>query len=160
MENWSETILKSIDSKLEGKRDKDLLFMRIAEFKRNVERVGEFSNSCPHCLKMQIDIREAAEKIDEVVDVPGKSRRHYDRLISRLAKHMQKEHGFFAPYYFSYVYALFGLIGGGALGFLLYLAKPEHKIEMFSIGISIGLVVSYVLGSLKDRKIRDQKKLM
>jgi hypothetical protein len=37
---------------------------------------------------------------------------------------------------------------------------PEIKLELFCLGIAIGLLPTYVLGYLKDKKIRSQKKLM
>ena len=119
MESWSSEIIKSIDSKLENVKDREIRFFRIPEFKRNIERVDQFSKTCPYCHKEQINIKEAVETIAEAVEVPGKTRRNYDRLISRLSKHMQKEHGFYAPFHFSYTHALYGLVGGFVLGFLL-----------------------------------------
>ncbi|WP_340111129.1 hypothetical protein [Maribellus mangrovi] len=160
MGNWSEGITAKIDSKLESARDKDILFFRIKEFKRNIERVDEFSISCPDCKRRMIDIAEVVESIDVAVDVPGRKRREYDRLISRLSNHMRKVHGFYAPYYYSYLYALYGVIGGTALGLLLLWLQPSYKLEMFGIGISAGLIISYIAGSTRDKKIRSDKKLM
>lgn len=160
MGNWSEEITAKIDEKLQDARDKDIIFFRIKEFKRNVARVDDFSTSCPSCKKEMIDIAEVVESIDVAVDVPGRKRREYDRLISRLARHMRQEHGFYAPYYFSYIYALYGAIAGSALGFLFMKLQPLHKLEMFAIGISIGLVVAYFAGNVKDKKVRNDNKLM
>lgn len=160
MEKWSAQINKDIDQKLEKAREQDMRFFRIDEFKRNIERVDEFSTNCPACKHEQINIAEAVQYIGEAVHVPGRKRREFDRLIARLSKHMRTEHGFYPPFYFSYVYALFGLIGGAVLGYLLLLFFTNNKMVMFGIGISAGLVVMYVLGSFKDRKIRSQKKLM
>jgi hypothetical protein len=160
MGNWSEEIHQKIDSKLESARDKDILFFRIKEFKRNIERVDEFSVSCPECKRKMIDIAEVVEEIDVAVDVPGRKRREYDRLISRLSRHMQKEHGFYAPYHYSYLYALYGVIAGTVLGLFLLWLQPNYKLEMFGIGISVGLISTYIIGSTKDKKIRNDQKLM
>jgi len=160
MGKWAENIITDIDQKLEKTREQDLRFFRIDEFKRNVTRVEEFMPTCADCKRIQTDIIETVKSIDEAVKTPGRERREYDRLISRLSKHIQKEHKFYPPYYFSYVYALIGLLGGALLGYLLFVIKPEHKIEMFSIGISAGLILSYILGTIKDRKIRTDKKIM
>jgi len=51
MENWATKTNQTIDSKLEGIKDKDLRFYRIDELKRNIERVETFSKSCPYCKK-------------------------------------------------------------------------------------------------------------
>lgn len=160
MGKWSDKINQEIDQKLENTREQDLRFFRIDEFKRNIIRVDEFTSSCPDCKRMQIDIAEVVQSVDEAVKVPGQTRREFDRLISRLSKHMQKQHGFYPPFYFSYIYALYGLLGGAAVGYLLWQIIPEHPFEMMGIGISAGLVISYILGNIKDRKIRTNKKIM
>ena len=161
MENWATRITKIIDVKTEGIRDKEILFFRIAEFKRNVTRVESFSDSCCSiCQQQRLPITEISNKIDDALNFPGKTRREYDRLISDLSKHMQKEHGFYAPYYFSYTYSFIGITIGLIIGFILFKIYPELWIEMISLGFTAGLIPSYILGSIKDKKIRSEKRLM
>jgi len=160
MENWAEEINSKIDVNLEKSREKDIRFFRIDEFKRNVARVDEFSKLCPFCHKNKIDIAEAVETIQEAVEVPGKSRRDFDRLISRLARHMQKEHGFYAPFYFSYIYAFIGIVSALIVGYVLYKMFPVYGEVLFLASIMVGIVTAYFAGSFKDSKIRTAKKIM
>ena len=160
MEKWGEKISSKIDTNLEKSREKDKRFFRIDEFKRNVSRVDEFSKNCPVCNKMKIDIGESVEKINEAVEVPGKSRRQFDRLITRLSKHMQKEHGFFPPYYFSYIYSFVGIVAGLAIGFFLYKMFPLNGEVLLAGGISICMISSFFIGTRKDNKIRKEKRIM
>ncbi len=160
MENWATNIATTIDEKLTGIREKEVRFYRIDEFKRNASRVDSFSASCSFCKDQKKSISEVVEKLEEAISVPGKSRREYDRLISRLAKHIQKEHGFYAPYYFSYLYSFFGIVIGLIIGFVLMKTKPDLWIEMLSIGFIVGLIPSYAIGWIKDKKIRAEKRLM
>jgi hypothetical protein len=160
MENWAEEINSKIDINLEKSREKDIRFFRIEEFKRNVTRVDEFSKSCPFCNKHRIDVAEAVETIQESVEVPGKSRRNFDRLISRLSRHMQKEHGFYAPYYFSYSYSFFGILTGLIVGYVLFKAFPADGELLFLVSAMVGIVASYLAGAHKDSKIRTSKKIM
>nr|WP_321358209.1 SoxR reducing system RseC family protein [uncultured Draconibacterium sp.] len=160
MGNWSEELHSKIDEQLKGGRDKDLRFFRIDEFKRNISRVDDFSGNCPECQKAQIDIAEAVDSISQAVNHVGKERRSYDRLITRLSKHMQKEHGFYAPYYFTYLISFFGIIAGSILGYLLMQLNADIKLELFLIGFSICLLPTYVWGHLKDKKLRKEKRLM
>ncbi len=160
MENWAEVMVSKIDLNLEKSRERDIRFFRIDEFKRNVSRVDEFSNSCPFCHKHKIDVAEAVENIFEAIEVPGKSRREFDRLISRLARHMQKEHGFYPPFYFSYLYAFIGIMSGLIAGYLLYRMFPAQGEFLFLACIMIGIVGAYVIGSRKDNKFRTSKKIM
>lgn len=160
MENWAEEINSKIDTRLEKSRDKDVRFFRVDEFKRNIIRVSEFSGSCSHCQKIKIDISETVETINEAIEVPGSSRRDYDRLISRLARHMQKEHGFYAPFYFSYLYAFIGIVAGLVTGYVLFKAVPVYGEALFLACVMVGIVTAYIAGSLKDSKIRTTKKIM
>ena len=160
MGNWEKELNKIIDTKLESTRDKEIRFFRIDEFKRNIERVGSFSESCTHCQQQKTVIVEVVEKIEEAIHIPGNTRREYDRLIARLSKHIQKEHGFYPPYYFSYLYSFFGIAIGLIIGYILMKIKPELWIEMLSIGFVAGLIPSYIWGSIKDKKIRSEKRLM
>uniref|UniRef100_UPI0032168B93 hypothetical protein n=1 Tax=uncultured Draconibacterium sp. TaxID=1573823 RepID=UPI0032168B93 len=160
MESWSEKILTQIDTKLEGANEKDLRFFRIDEFKRNITRVNSFSNTCPQCKTEMQHIAETAADINEAINNVGRKRRDYDRLISRLSKHMQKEHGFYAPYYFTYMYSFLGIIIGAIVGYFLIKINPEFKLELFCTGFAIGLLPTYIAGYIKDKKIRSAKKLM
>jgi len=160
MEKWGEKTIIKIDTSLEKTREKDKRFFRIDEFKRNVSRVDEFTANCPDCNKLKIDIGESVQKIKEAVEVPGNSRRQFDRLISRLSNHMRKEHGFYPPYYFSYVYAFFGILAGSSIGIMLFLIFPVQREILLASAISLGVIVSYILGTRKDNIIRKEKRLM
>jgi hypothetical protein len=160
MENWAEEINSIIDDKLKDARDKDLRFLRVAEFKRNIVRTGNYSDNCSFCKQQKILIAEAVSKIEKTVNEPGKSRREYDRLIYQTSKHMKKAHGFYPPYHFSYLYSFFGILVGLILGYFLMKTVPDYSTEMLSIGFTIGLIPAYIWGYIKDKKIRAEKRIM
>lgn len=160
MESWSEKINSQIDNKLEGINDKDKRFLRVDEFKRNIARVDSFSSNCSICNKEKQNIQEVAESIDEAINNLGKKRKTYDKLIARLSKHIQKEHGFYTPYYFTYLISFFGMVAGSVLGYFLTKINPQFALELFCLGFALGLLPTYVWGYSKDKKIRRNKKLM
>jgi len=160
MNKWSEQKISLLDEKLKNTKQRDIRFYRIEEFKRNIERVGDFSEHCSFCEKEKSNISEIMEKMEEAIHVPGKARREYDRLISRLASHMQKEHGFYTPYHFSYLYSFFGMVAGLLLGYLLMKTIPAHGNALVSAGFVAGLATGYFWGNSKDKKVRSSKKLM
>ncbi|WP_346856743.1 hypothetical protein [uncultured Draconibacterium sp.] len=160
MDSWSTQLNSQIDEKLIGVNEKDIRFFRIDEFKRNVSRIDAFSSSCHECQQQKQYIQEAVDSIDKAIKNVGSKRRDYDKLISKLSKHMQKEHGFYAPYYFTYMYSFLGIVAGGLIGYLVMNLNPEYQLELFCLGFAIGLLPPYVVGSVKDKKIRRQKKLM
>lgn len=160
MAEWESELNLKIDEKLKDTKKRDIRFFRIDEFKRNIKRVDSFSMRCPYCQKQKIYISGMVDKIDEAVNTPGKTRRDYDRLISQLANHMQKEHGFYAPFYFTYLYAFFGMVAGIVAGYLLMQLVPQLNWAMLSLGFVAGLIAGYSWGMSKDRAVRSSKKLM
>lgn len=160
MENWNTVVKEKLDNKLEGTKDRDIRFYRIDEFKRNIDRVEAFSGKCPYCSKQKTYISDAVETIDKAVHNPGRTRRDYDRLISQLSNHMQKEHGFYAPYYYTYLFSFFGMVAGLLLGYLLLKMLPQYNYAMLSLGFVVGLIAGYAWGNTKDSKIRADKKIM
>lgn len=159
-ENWGDEMIGKVDKSLVNANDKDIRFFRVDEFKRNIKRVDEFSIGCGFCNKHKMDVADAVESISEAIDVPGATRRGYDRLISRLSVHMRKEHGFYPPFYYSYLYSFYGFVFGAFLGYLMFLFIPANPEAMFSIGFAASLIISYIWGSRKDHKIRLEKRLM
>jgi hypothetical protein len=160
MGDWSKQVNLRLDEKLTGLKQRDLRFFRIDEFKRNIERVDRFSKNCPACEKEKLNISGIVAKIDEAIQVPGKSRREYDRIISRLSTHMQKVHGFFPPFYFTYLLSFFGMVAGLLLGYLLMIIFPAWDWMMLTLGFVAGLFAGYIWGNRKDGRIRTYKKLM
>lgn len=153
-------MITTIDEKLKNAKPADLRFFRVDEFKRNVERTGTFSGKCPVCTRQQTDIRLVAGRIEKAISNPGKDRRDYDRLIDRLARHMQKEHGYHTPFHFTYRYSFYGMLAGIIAGLLLMLLFSDNNWTFVSAGFSAGLLLSYIIGNRKDQKIREKKMLM
>lgn len=160
MNSVSEELKAQVDAKLKGVNEKDIRFFRIDEFKRNLVRVDSFSHTCPTCKKELQNIQETVESIDEAINKVGKKRREYDKLISRLSKHMQKEHRFYTPYYYTYLISFFGIVAGTVLGYFLMQLNTELKLELFCVGFALGLLPTYVWGYRKDTKVRQEKRLM
>ncbi|NQU84785.1 MAG: hypothetical protein HQ541_03410 [Mariniphaga sp.] len=160
MGSWSNEIINLIKANLENVKDRDLRFFRIDEFIRNIERTDSFSEKCPDCLRHKSDILEVIKNIDIAIKVPGKTRREFDCLTGKLSKHMMKEHNFYAPFYYTYLYSFFGIIGGLALGFLGSKLYPSDDWIVLVIGFVIGLITGNFIGINKDRVIRKNKKLM
>ena len=160
MENWATNTIAEIEVKLDGIRDKEIRFFRVEELKRNIKRVGEFSKNCPHCEKEKLNISEIITKIDTAIKVPGKNRREYDKLISRISSHMHREHGFTVPYYYTYLFSFFGIVAGLVVGYILQKLSSTQNLEMLLIGFILGILPGYFIGHFKDKKIRSEKKLM
>lgn len=160
MDNRERETNTEIDNLLGGIKERDIRFFRIDELKRNVERVERFSNKCAICESLKAEISEMTPQVRKAVEYPGKERRRLDKLESALATHMKKEHGFFPPWHFNYLYSFWGIVAGIAVGAILYLTIQEKQLVVPVFCFAIGLLAGQLLGSSKDRKIRREKKLM
>lgn len=161
MKNWTEEILGQMHTQLEGTSEKDLRFYRIAEFERMIRRTNEFAPACRECSQSKAEIEKVVALIGESIHQPGKQRRNYDQLIDRLAVHQRKAHGFYPPYYFTYLYSFFGILAGCVLGVLVGLLFSDQPMSYFVLtGFITGLLIVRYPGSRKDQHIRDQNKLL
>ncbi len=161
MTNWNEKILANMDISLSGIRDKDQRFFRIDELRRNITRVSQFAETCHQCLSFKEDIESNLVHLNEAINVPGQCRRDLDRLIARLSRHMIKAHHFYPPYHFNYLFTTYGLLAGLALALPLILFFPYEHMDVLAAGIFItGLLAGRIIGGKRDRKIRNDKKLM
>lgn len=160
MEKWENKTIGSMEASLAGVREKDLRFFRIDELRRNIHRVAAFSAGCEKCRNSRVDIEDALLHIREAVNVPGPYRRDLDRLIVSLSSHMTKRHGFYPPYYYNYLYSLYGIVAGSLAGLLPVLALPGRHWEFLAAGFVAGLLAGQIAGGKKDRKIREEKRLM
>ena len=56
MSDWAKQMISEIDEKLEGVKLRDQRFFRTDEFKRNIERIADFSEKCPVCSAEKLNI--------------------------------------------------------------------------------------------------------
>lgn len=161
MQNWAENVLKEMEQRLSGTREKDMRFFRIDELRRNIKRIDNYTPDCDICRNLKNETEIVLAHVNEAVNVPGSHRRELDRLMARLARHMMKVHSFYPPYYFNYLYTTYGLFAGlvvAMLVFFLFLFKYSELIA--AIFFVAGLLIGQILGGKKDRRIRSDQKLM
>jgi hypothetical protein len=160
MESWADTVLKDMELRLTGTREKDMRFFRIDELRRNIRRIDEFAHNCDICRQFKGETNASMLHVNEAVNVPGQYRRELDRLVARLARHMLKDHQFYPPWHFNYLYSFYGIAAGSLAGFLVVIAIPSRPWELMAAGFVTGIIVGQLLGGSKDRKIRGDERLM
>lgn len=160
MESWADYVLKDMEQRLLGSREKDLRFFRIDELRRNIRRVDEFAQKCDICRTFKLETEAALVHVNEAVNVPGQHRRELDRVVTRLSRHMMRVHHFYPPWHFNYLYSFYGIVAGSLAGFLLVMAIPSRPLELLAAGFITGIISGQFLGGRKDRKVRGDKRLM
>ncbi len=161
MNKWDENVLTQMEKSLSGAREKDLRFFRIDELRRNIGRVGHFSDNCHQCRSFKGQIESVLVHVEEAVNVPGYHRRELDRLIARLSRHMMLAHNYYPPYHFNYLYTTYGLLAGLALSMaVIFLVNSRYGELSAALLFIISLLAGQIIGAKKDRKIRSEKRLM
>ena len=158
---WFEKIDETVREKLAGSRDKDIRFFRVEEFLRMAKRADDFAQTCRECSSFKHQIEQATGSIDKAVNHAGRDRRTYDRLIGKLSSHMQKQHQFYPPYHFTYLYSAAGMAGAGIAGFLISLPFTQIDRWFFIVpAFVVGLIAGNFIGARKDAKVRNSQKLL
>ncbi len=161
MEEWSQKIAEQLKQELNGVKERDLRFFRIAEYLRMVKRVDDFSDACQQCKQFQTDIEREVKTVRLAVTETGKERRTYDRHINHLARHMKKEHSFYPPFYYTYSYSFFYTLIAAVIGLLISLLFPSIDRWFFIVpGIIVGLIAAQLIGNRKDSRVRSKNKLL
>lgn len=160
MNDWGKATIQKLDEQVANLPEKDLRFYRIDEYKRNIQRVADFASGCRDCAQHKKQIESTLSQLHEAIHTPGKARQQYDRHISSLSRHMQKVHGFYPPYYFTYLFSFYGTAAGIGLGYLFTLINETHRFELFTLGFLLLFMPLYLIGSRKDSKIRRNQRLM
>ncbi len=152
MSKWVTDAISKTDEKLEGVSPYNRFLFRVEEFKKQIGRTGSFAKACNECRNNRSAIDEILLKLNEAVNVPGNTRREYDRLLSHLARHMMKAHRIYSPNYFRNLCAFFGMAAGMAAGFILFFAIPSLNWELLATATIAGSGAGYIAGMAKDRK--------
>ena len=161
MGDWSEKIIQNIEEQLKGVRDKDLRFFRIEEFFRMTRRVDEYASSCRDCNSFKYEIEKISDDVSKAVKYPGRNRIRFDRLQGKMAKHMRKAHGFYPPFYFTYLLSASYAFSASAAAILLSLILPaSYRWFIIIPAFILGLITGNLSGAKKDAKVRNNQKLL
>lgn len=161
MSDWYAEFENDFFQQLKDAKARDLRFFRVEEYLRNVQRVDAFSSSCRECQSFRHEIEKHKDTVARAVNEPGRERRAFDRLQSGLSEHMKKEHGFYPPYYYTYLYVAGWSAALLALAvFWWWLVRAADIFVFLAPAFAIGVVTGQVIGGKKDRRVRDENKLL
>ncbi len=159
MENWYSNYEKDVVHQLEGIKRRDLRFFRIEELLRMAELADKFASSCRECRSFCHQMEKDKESVGKAIREPGPERRELDRIQSQMSDHMRKSHGFYPPFYFTYLHSFIWTALLGALAYVTSLFFPNSDLWNFiAPAFAAGVIIGQVTGSRKDRRIRDSKK--
>ena len=159
MGSWYTGYETDVVQQLKGTRDRDLRFFRIEEYLRMAERADKFAGSCRECDSFRFQMEKQKGTLAKAVQEPGRERRELDRLQSKMSDHMKRQHGFYPPYYFTYLHSFIWTVLLMCLAFIASLFFPDADSWYFlAPAFAAGVLSGQITGSRKDRKIRADKK--
>jgi len=161
MSDWYNQYEKNIFSSLKDEKNRDIRFFRIEEMLRMAERTDKFAPLCKKCQSFKKRLNEDSMYIKKAVKYPGKERKELDKLQIEMSAHMKKIHGFYPPYYFSYLYSAIGILIFMAITFIMYLIFPSLSLlNIMAVAFASGVIVGQILGHKKDNKIKKEGKIL
>ena len=161
MENWYPEFEKRLVEQLKGTKESDLRFFRIEEYFRNAERVDQHAADCHECYSFRQQMDQSRDLVARAVQHPGQERRRLDDMQAKINEHMRKSHGFYPPYYHTYMQSIYWTIGLMAVACLLTFVFPDmEKAVFYSPAFAVGVVTGQIIGGKKDRKIRETNKIL
>lgn len=161
MENWYPEFEKSLVEQLQQAKAGDLRFFRMEEYFRNAERIDNQAGTCRQCKALRHDMDRSKEEVGKAVSHPGPERRRLDDLQSRINDHLRKSHGFYPPYYHTYMQSIYWTVSLMAIAFILTFIFPAlDKAIFYSPAFALGVVTGQIIGGKRDRKIRETNKIL
>jgi len=161
MSDWYNQYEKNIFSSLKDEKNRDIRFFRIEEMLRMAERTDKYAPSCKKCQSFKNRLNEISMSIKKAVRYPGKERKELDLLQSEMSAHMKKIHGFYPPYYFSYLYSAIGILIFMIIAVIVYLIFPSFSIwNILSISFAAGVITGQITGNKKDNRIKKEGKIL
>lgn len=158
--SWKETSLETLGGQRKQVHKSDQTFYQFDRFERIIERLDEFSHGCQECVDLQKEITEYLPEVSSMIQSGAKGKRRYENLQEKQLKHLETGHGIYPYSYFISKYTLIGMLAGMLAGFIFASIFTEFFHVIWISLMSAGMIISYILGSRKDMKLRRLNKVI
>ena len=158
-ENWYGDISKKFESIEESYEDKLLKTLKINLLKRLTKRIADFSHSCSDCEKLKSDVSVYVEKLKNLEGVSKGFRKEYSKSVQRFVSHFQKKHGLVTEGFYTALFMSVGMSIGVAIG-LSFGVALDNPAAGLPIGIGAGMTLGIAIGAGKDKKVKDEGKVI
>ncbi len=157
---WITLVLKELENQRIGLHKRDISFYQLDRLTRIIERTAIFADSCEICKKHRLEMNDFVPQIAELINGNAKQKRLYELTVENYLKHLRLEHQVYPAYYQVYLSTSYGFFIGMGIGFILAFSFPKFFHEMWITSTSLGLTISYFIGSRKDMNSRRRKNVI
>lgn len=133
-------------------------FLKISTLIKLIEDTHKHAENCEQCRENEAILENLIDHIPQLND--NTYRIPYEKAFNKIRVHFHKNHGYISPYHFSARYSIWGILIAALFLTLFAILFERPHADLILVGIVFGLAVGYVLGSLKERKYRNQKKIV
>lgn len=149
--DWYNEVITRIENAENTLTESEAKRYRTDFLKRLVQRVESFSSDCGECKNLQSTLSELSEKLANHSNLSDDEKKTYQRTVSDVTWHLQRQHRLFVEGQNMVIYMPIGVGFGVALGLVL---------GNIAIGIPIGAGLGMTLGIILDTKARKNGKVI
>ena len=154
-----EDLSKQLDTIKEKYNEKDIKKYRLNLLERIIKRLTVFSSECVECEKFKEKIAGLVKESENIAAASGKKRKDYFKDINLIVGHLQKKHSLVAEGYYIAIFLSVGMSIGVAFGLLLGTSLDNPGAGL-PIGIGAGLSIGIGIGAARDKKAKDDGKVI
>ncbi len=137
---------------------RDYRFYQIEKLKK-IAQLIEQQNSCAVCKDLRLELEQIVDEMNRLINQSGTNRSEYENRVEALVQHLNKQHGVYRMYHFTYRYSTYAVLIAIAIGLLLSFAiYQQFEGMLFLVSIALGILVGNILGAKKDNICRNEKR--
>jgi len=158
-DTWYLNIVKTVEEQKKNISERDQGFFHISRFLKAAKISEQLSDKCEQCRENMSIISIISKTLSDDINMPGKTRRGFERNLESILKHLTRGHRYYPKRYFISLYTFFGILIGCLSGFLIMtiLAKDLIMIGLL-IGFAGGVIGGRIIGNKKDKIIIRENK--
>lgn len=157
---WKEESLDLLTQQRETVHKNDQAFYQFNRFEEIIGRLDEFAENCAECRDLQTEMTAYLPKVSEWINGGAKGKRQYEKLQEKQLKHLKEAHGIYPYSYHVSRYSFIGILAGLVAGFAFASIFTQYFHPMWISFTIAGMIISNIIGTRKDMKLRRLKKVI
>lgn len=156
----AKEVIQLLNTKLENVPKAQVRSMGLEVLPRLIDVLHQRRPACSDCKKLH---DEGIRHIDQIGALFGDDlavQKKFESWVDRSQRHLKEYHGMVAKGRTSSVYVVSGIVGGMVIGALsMYMISAENSIGGAVLGFVCGMLIGWIVGKMKESKLRKEQKL-
>ncbi len=156
---WSDQIAEKIDNNANQYLSvRDYRFYQIEKLKR-IALLIERQSDCSFCENLKQELEQIVDEMNRLINQSGTNRSEYENRVEALVQHLNKQHGVYRMYHFTYRYSTYAILISIAVGVLLsFVVFQQLNGTLFLVCVGLGILIGNILGAKKDNICKKEKR--